>query len=95
MVAVTDRAKEQLLDMKLSANIQEPRLALRLQPDATGGWQLFPDQPVEGDQVVEYEGSNVLLIGVEASDALADRRIDCRETEPGQPQLVLVRTDTA
>ena len=91
MVAVTDRAKEQLLYMKRSANIDEPERALRLQPDATGAWRLFPDEPLEGDQVVEHRGSKILLIGAKASDALADRRIDCQEPTPGQPQLVLVR----
>jgi hypothetical protein len=93
MIAVTDRAKEQLLDMKLSANISEPDVGLRLEPAATGEWQLFPDQAIEGDQVVEHGGSKLLLIGADASDALGDRQVDCRETAPGQVQLVLTRSD--
>lgn len=91
MIAVTERAKEQLLDMRLSANINQPDVGLRLQPAATGGWQLFPDQVVEGDQVVEHDGSKILLIGAEASGELGDGQVDCRETAPGQVQLVLTR----
>jgi hypothetical protein len=93
MIAVTERAKEQLLDMKLSANINQPDVGLRLQPAATGGWQLFPDQVVEGDQVVEHGGSKILLIGADASGALGNGQVDCRETSPGQVQLVLTRGD--
>jgi hypothetical protein len=93
MIAVSERAKEQLLDMKVSANINEPEVGLRLKPAANGEWQLFPDQAIEGDQVVEHSGSKVLLIGADASDALGDRQVDCRETTPGQVQLVLTRSD--
>lgn len=92
MIAVTERAKEQLLEMKLSANIKEPEVGLRLKPAATGEWQLFPDQAIEGDQVVEHGGSKVLLIGADASDALGDRQVDTQETAPGQVKLVLTST---
>lgn len=92
MIGVTERAKEQLLEMKLSANINKPEVGLRLKPAATGEWQLFPDQAIEGDQVVEHGGSNVLLIGADASDALGDRQVDIQETAPGQVKLVLTRT---
>ena len=93
MIAVTERAKEHLLDMKISRHISEPDVGLRLKPAATGEWQLFPDQAIEGDQVVEHGGSKVLLIGADASDALGDRQVDCRETAPGQVQFVLTRSD--
>jgi len=91
MIAVTERAKEQLLEMKLSANIKEPEVGLRLKPAATGEWQLFPDQAIEGDPVVEHGGSTVLLIGADASDALGDRQVDAQETAPGRVKLVLTR----
>jgi hypothetical protein len=91
MIAVTERAKEQLLDMKRSANINEPEVGLRLKPAATGEWELFPDQAIEGDQVVEHGGYKLLLIGADASDALGDRQVDCQETAPGQVKLVLSR----
>jgi hypothetical protein len=91
MIAVTERAKEHLLDVKRSARINEPEVGLRLKPAATGEWQLFPDQAVEGDQIVEHGGSKLLLIGPDASDALGDRQVDCQETAPGQVKLVLSR----
>jgi hypothetical protein len=62
-----------------------------LKPAATGEWELFPDQAIEGDQVVEHGGSKLLLIGADASDALGDRQVDCQETAPGQVKLVLSR----
>jgi hypothetical protein len=93
MIAVTERAKEQLLNMKHSANINEPEVGLRLKPAATGEWELFPDQATEGDQVVEHGGSKLLLIGADASDALGDRQVDCQETAPGHVTLVLTRRD--
>jgi hypothetical protein len=89
MVAVTERAKERLLDMKLAAKISEPEIGLRLEPAAAGEWRLVPDRAIEGDQVVEYDGSKVLLIGADTSEALGDRQVDCRETAPGEMHLVL------
>jgi hypothetical protein len=93
MIGVTERAKEHLLDMKLSANLNQPEVGLRLQPASTGELQLFPDRAAEGDQVVEHGGSKVLLIGPDTSDAIGDGHLDCQETAPGQVQLVLTRSD--
>jgi hypothetical protein len=93
MIAVTERAKEYLMGMKRSARINEPDIGLRLKPAATGEWRLVPDQAIEGDQVVEHGGSKLLLIGADASDALDGRQMDCRETVPGQVQLVLTGSD--
>jgi hypothetical protein len=92
MIGVTERAKERLLDMKLSANLNQPEVGLRLQSASTGEWQLFPDQAAEGDQVVEHSGSKVLLIGRDTSDTLGDGQLDCQETAPGQVQFVLTRS---
>jgi Fe-S cluster assembly iron-binding protein IscA len=89
MVAVTERAKERLLEMKLAANISEPEVGLRLKPAAGGEWGLVPDRALEGDQVVEYDGSKVLLVAADASEALGGRQVDCRETETGEMHLVL------
>jgi len=89
MVDVTERAKERLLDMKRLANISAPEVGLRLTPASTGEWQLVPDRATEGDQVVEHDGSKVLLIGANASEVLGDRQVDCRETTPGELHLVL------
>jgi hypothetical protein len=92
-IAVTERAKEYLLDMKLSANMNQPDVGLGLQAVSTGEWQLFPDKAAEGDQVVEHGGTKVLLIGADASDTLGDGHLDCQETAPGQVQFVLTRGD--
>ena len=89
MAEVTERAKERLLDMRRWANISEPDVGLRLEPAATGEWRLVPDRASEGDQVVEHNGSKVLLIGPDASEVLGDRQVDCHETTPGETHLVL------
>lgn len=89
MISVSERAKEQLLNMKRAANLDAPEVGLRMRAAPSGGWQLFPDQATEGDQVVEHGGSKILLIGADASDTLGDGRLDCQETAPGQVEFVI------
>jgi hypothetical protein len=91
MVAVTERARDRLLEMKASSSINEPEVGFRLKLAAQDRWSLVPDQATESDQVVEHDGSTVLLVDAELSDALHDVEVDCMETAPGQVELVLTR----
>jgi hypothetical protein len=91
MVAVTERAKEFLLEMKSSASINQAKLGFRLEPAVGDEWRLVPDEPTESDQIVEHAGSTVLLIDADLTEALADGEVDCIETTAGQVQLVLTR----
>ncbi len=89
MVGVSERAKEILLQAKQSVNIRQPDVGLRLALDAAGSWSLFADRARMDDQVVEHQGSTVLLIDGELSEALAGAAVDCRRTPDGGVELVL------
>jgi Fe-S cluster assembly iron-binding protein IscA len=95
MVAVTERARERLLEMKFSASINQPEVGFRLKPAADDRWRLVPDEATESDQVVEHAGSTVLLIDADLSHVLDDGEVDCIETAAGQLELVLTRGEEA
>jgi Fe-S cluster assembly iron-binding protein IscA len=92
MVAVTERAKDVLLERKLAANISEPEIGLRVSSDPSGLWVLVADRPRADDQIVEHKGATVLLIGSEMSDLLAGAKVDCEETAGGDVELVVMRS---
>jgi hypothetical protein len=92
MVAVSDKAKELLLERKREANISDPDTGLRVAPDPTGQWVLLADQPRSGDQVVEHEGATVLLVSPDVQSALVGTTVDCMETSDGVMELALTPT---
>ena len=87
MITVTESAKQQL-GMMLVLVGAGPEVGLRLTATEPGQFGLAPDKEKEGDQVVEHEGSKVLLVDDEVSGALEGLTIDCEETPQG-PRLVL------
>lgn len=90
MVEVTERAREELkkaLDSQVVDSGNGLRLAL-VGPDEFG---LGVDEEKEGDQVVEHEGSKVLLVEGPLSDALDGITIDVHDSEAG-PRLVMAKT---
>ena len=93
MVAVTDRARERLLQMKSWARMNQPELGFRLTPAAHDRWGLVPDEPSENDEVVEHAGSTILLIDADVADAIGNWEVDCVETAAGQVELVLTREE--
>ena len=86
MITVTERAKEELkaILVNVGADLDE---GLRLQP-TTDGFALTLDSELSGDQVVEYEGFKVLLVGIEYSSMFDEATVDCHDTEDG-PVLFL------
>jgi len=82
MVNVTDRAKV-TLKSALSRSIDEPGIGFRLDISQQGGFALYPDRERAGDEVVEHEGTVLLLIGEEVSQPLEGAIIDCTETPEG------------
>ena len=82
MITVTEHAKEELEAILLSHEA-EPDEGLRLLPSPDGRFALMLDTELSGDQVVEYEGSKVLLIGLEYLKILDGKTVDCRDTEDG------------
>jgi len=89
MVAVSERAKQKLLEQKQAANIAEPEIGLRVAAAPTGQWMLVADHVRGDDQVVEHMGSTVLLVDPVAQQALDGVRVDCLETAEGDVELFL------
>lgn len=87
MITVTERAKGELKAI-LIASEAEPDERLRLLPSPDGRFALMLDTELSGDQVVEYEGSEVLLVGLEYLKILDGKTVDCRDTEDGTVLLV-------
>ena len=79
MISVTENAKKVLKTM-LMAKEADPEKGLRLLP-AEGEFVLALDTELTDDQVVEYEGSKVLLVGIEYFKLLDGKMVDCRDTE--------------
>jgi hypothetical protein len=94
MVAVSERAKRILLEQKRAANIDGAEVGLRVASAPSGQWMLLVDEPRAGDQVVEHDGTTVLLVDPVAQTALVGAEVDCVETPEGDIELVLSRAHT-
>ncbi len=91
MVEITGRAKDRLLELRVSAGIAPlPEAGLRIAPDPNGKLELFADTERVGDHVVEHNGAKLLLIDEDLSLVLAGAIIDCRMTSQG-PKLIVNR----
>jgi len=82
IAAVTERAAKEL-KARLMRATSDPEVGLRFLPSPGGLAMLTLDTELSGDQVVEYQGSKVLLIGIEYYRALEGLVIDCQETSEG------------
>jgi hypothetical protein len=92
MVHVTERAKEALLRKKLSENLVNPDVGLRLATGPSGRLALVADRMKAGDQVVRHKDSTVLLVDPEISELVAaGSSVDCRQTHDGRDELILRR----
>lgn len=89
MVTVTEDAKEELRRALSSANITDPELGLRLVRGPTGRIEVVLDREKQGDQVVEHEGSKVLLIDEEMAIALQSLTIACEDSPEGRCLVVV------
>ena len=87
MISVTEHAKQVLKSILIDMEA-DPDEGLRLLPSPNGKFVLALDSPLSGDQVVGYEGSKVLLIGVEYYKLLNGKTVDYEETEDGEVLLV-------
>ena len=88
MVTVTEDAKQELGRVLSSANVDDPTVGLRLTAGDRGQFGLVLDTEKEGDQVVEHEGSKVLLVGQELIELLEGVIIDCRRTDEGARLII-------
>jgi len=87
MLTVTDIAKQHL-KATLLAHTDDPEIGLRLELKPPGQLGLVLDREVEGDQIVEHEGSKVLLVRDELAPFVDGITLDVRETADG-PKLVI------
>lgn len=86
---MTDRANEKLKEL-LDSETEDPSVSLRLDATPAGQPGLFPDRERTDDQVIEHQGSPVLLVGQEVALKVGDTTIDYDESGPG-PRLVIRR----
>jgi Fe-S cluster assembly iron-binding protein IscA len=89
MVAVTERAKEELKNL-LTTNTDSPEARLRLSHDAQGKIELSIDEEKQDDEKIEHEGAVLLLIEEKLSNLLQGITIDTQESEEGV-KLVLTQ----
>ena len=87
MLAVTDDAKQRLKE-QLETHTEDPEVGARLVVQTNGKYDLLADKETPGDQVVEYDGLKVLLVGKETASHVDGRTIDLQDTVHGQKLVI-------
>jgi hypothetical protein len=87
MLTVTENAKKELKEILLAAGAGSDE-GLRLFPTETDSYVLGLDTEMSADQVVDYQGYKVLLVGVEYYRLLDGKILDCLDTEDGITLIV-------
>jgi len=87
MMNITGRARQEL-DRILSANVDMPQARLRLLDRGQGQLGLGIDIEMPGDEIVEHDGSSVLVVEHGLAISLKGVTIDVDDT-PGGPELVI------
>ena len=87
MIEVTDGARKELKKI-LTENAQEPNVVLRLTANEQGQLGLVMDNVAEGDKVIEYEGTPVLVIEDHFASHLEGVSLETEDTPEG-PELML------
>jgi len=91
MLTVTERAKEELKEILLAGS-RGPEDRLRLALAGPGHVGVVLDREREGDQVVEYKGSKVLVVEARLAEALDPATLDFRDDEEG-PHLFIYQSE--
>ena len=89
MLTVTEGAK-QLLKGILTSHSDDPEVAARLSFNPPGEFGIVLDREAEGDQVVEHQGSKVLLVASELAPVVEGITLDVQDTPEG-PKLVMAK----
>ena len=89
MLQVTERASQELSQV-LGQVEKQPEQTLRLVSDPQAGYRLTLDVEQEGDQVVEHQGSTVLVLSSDLARDLEGAVLDVQET-PAGPALTISR----
>lgn len=88
MLTVTERAAQELKGI-LQAHAVEPEQVLRLVREAQS-FSLRLDKESAGDEVVESEGTTILLIDEQLSPIVDGAVVDCIDTPEG-PRLTITK----
>ena len=88
MITVTDKAKQEL-KKTLFDNVDTPGAGLRLVSREGGQLGLGVDIEKADDEVVEFEGSKVLIVEKQLADTLNKITLDVEDTKEGN-RLVLL-----
>ena len=89
MLDVTERARQEL-NRILSENADSPESGLRLTISGEQQLRLAIDTEMPGDQIVEHEGSKVLLVETELAISLKEFTLDIEDTPEG-PALTMLK----
>ena len=87
MINITERAKQELMKL-LAKKVDWPGALLRLMDRGAGKLGLGIDIEAPGDQVVEYQGHKIMLIGPDLANTLQGITLDVDNTPQGV-ELVL------
>jgi Fe-S cluster assembly iron-binding protein IscA len=87
MIGITDDAKKELKKI-IAENAGDPGMSLRLAASEEGQLGLVMDTQLPGDEVVEYDGTKVLLVEEHLSTHLGGISLEVQDTPEG-PMLML------
>jgi Fe-S cluster assembly iron-binding protein IscA len=87
MLNVTDNAKKRLRE-QLENYTDDSEVGARLVIRSSDQLGLVTDKEKPGDQVVEYEGLKVLLLGKEAAPRVDGKTLDLQDTVSGQKLVI-------
>jgi Fe-S cluster assembly iron-binding protein IscA len=87
MLYVTEYARQKL-KRTLCAKVDDPQVGLRLTARGPGRFTLSIDMEEPGDQVVEHEGSKVLLVERKLAASLDGVTVDIEDTPEGSRIVV-------
>ena len=90
MIGVTERAKQELKRI-LSAKVDNPQAGLRFISSGPDQFGLSIDIEMPGDQVVQHEGSKVLLVEHELATRLEGHILDFEDTPDGKNFVLVER----
>jgi Fe-S cluster assembly iron-binding protein IscA len=91
MIDVTEKAKKELKEL-LDKNVDNPEACLRLKANDDGKLGLGIDTEKPDDEVLEYEGSKLLVVEAGLADQLKDAALDVVDSEEGR-RLVICTVD--
>lgn len=87
MIEVTERAKKELKSL-LTRNVDHPMACLRLRTNEEGKLGIGIDVKHPDDNVVEYEGSVLLVVEPKLAGTLTDVAIDLVEGPEGDELVI-------